>query len=383
MSVSFFQIPDTLIGNVPQTAARGQKTQMCNWILEHPTPKVPETNSTLDQTQIDLLMTAIDTHYLSMTEVANIWQNGDAEKGQSAVNDVVIDIMNSFIRFVREFSKEYKKLTEAAYSKDESIVSDKLTRIQRLLETVINTSKGSVTAVKNYEDDLAEVQDDFNKDYDRVITEVGKVSEIITGLKECIDDLQENISENNSEVLNTFLDTSGKDIEQGVVMFTSAETGDLGGVVSAGVQMGVAYVEGLEKTIQLNEKTLDDILKIRKLSMQVNEDEVILTALVNIGTMLMTLGGKQGIKLNIISDIVDYWNAMASGIASLLENHPDNLSGQIDTIGFSPETEKYKDPAFPPWNVILPLKKASTAFEKLLDLEPQTFGNDTKFKALK
>jgi hypothetical protein len=382
MSASYFRLTDGLIGNVPQAAAQGQNTMISNWILENPIPTIPKTNSTLDSEQIALLITAIDIHYRNAIKASNTWQNGDATKDQPAINDLVIDVLNGFVHFTQQFPESYKKIIKSAYHKDEKELKNQLTRTQRLLEQLINGANGTITAIKNYERDLVADQADFNKDYDHIMSEIGDVSKVITGLKTSITSLQQDIENNNSEVLNTFIDTLGTELVQGTSLFTSAASEDVGGAVSAGVQMGVALIEGIIKTIQLNEKTLADIKKIRTLSMEVDEDDVILTVLVNIGTKLVGLGGEQGIQLNIIGDIINYWSTMSSGINDLLENHANDLSSQIDIVNYSPETEHFRNPVFPPWNVILPIEKASTTFSRILKLTPEVFDNDTNFGPL-
>ena len=122
---------------------------------------------------------------------------------------------------------------------------------------------------------------------------------------------QNNIAENNAEVLNSFLDTAGTEIEQGVALAGAVAEENPGEAVSAGVQMGVASIKGLVKIIELNDKTLNDLLAIRELKKQISEDEVILVVLLNIGTMLASLGATRGLPLNIIGDIIDYWAQLA------------------------------------------------------------------------
>ena len=382
MSNSIFRLPDALIGNVPQAAAQGQNTLISNWILENPTPTIPETNGTLTAAQIQLLITKIDSHYANAIKAAKVWQNGDSVTNQPAINDEVIDVLNGFVHFSKQFSVQYKKIVEVAYKKDNVELKNQLRRTQRLLEQLINGANGTITSVKNYEEALSSDIADFNNDYTQVMAEVGVVSNEIKTLKTSISNLQKNISDNNREVLNTFIDTAGTELIQGTAMFASAATENGGGVVSAGVQMGVAYVKGIVKTIQLNEKTLEDIKTIRKVGLQVGEDEIILVVLVNIGTRLIALGGDQGIKLDIIKDIVNYWSNLSNGISGLLASDSKDLSSQINTVNFSPETEHYRNPVFPPWNVILPVEKVAKTFKNLINLTTETFGNDTKFEAL-
>jgi len=382
MNISFFQLPDSLVGNTSQAAAMGQNTIISNWILENPIPKIPSKNNTLNTEEIVLLKKTIDLHYANATKAAKYWQEGDSTIAQSAINDLVTDVLTGFEYFSQHFSIEYKKIIENAYNKNEKELKDHLNRLLGILQTLINKTNGTKTAIKNYEEMLANYQSDFNKDYENIISEIGTVSDVITSLKTQISCLQKDIKDNDSELLNTFIDTTEKELVQGACLFTSLASEDAGGIVSAGVQMGIADVKGIVKTIQLNKKTLGYIRNIRKLSLEVNEDEVILMVLVNVGTRLVSLGGTKDLKLDIIIDIINYWSDMSSGIINLLQNHPHDLCSQINTVNFSPTTEKFENPAYPPWNVIFPLEKAVKVFNNVLNMNYTVFENDTKFEAL-
>lgn len=382
MTASFFTVPETLIANRPQAAALNRNTSISNFLLENPKPKIPKTNSTLNQKQIQLLVSAIDQHYKNASANARVWLYGHPETSQSSLKDQIVDFFSEFNRFQDHISIEYKKIVEDAYYKKERDLKEQLQRVQRIVSEASSKTRGTSESVKNYEKELQAAQKNFQSDEEKIEKEVGEISDVTKELKSRIKALHQKISQNDSDVLKTFLETGGKEIEQGALLFTSAATEDYGTAVVAGVTMGVAYGEGLAKVIQLNESTLHDIEKIRNLSMKVNADNVVMTELTNIGTMLVNLGGAEGFDLRIVHEIADYWDNMASGIDRLLQQHDGNLSDQIDTTNFSPSNEGQRDPAFPPWNVIIPIERTSQVFQRFLTMQPTTFDNNTKFGGL-
>ena len=382
MTANIFDLPDVLVAHTIQSTAYGQNTQTANQLLAMARLSVPAANATLSHEQIDLIMVAVDKHFDTATQIATQWEAGDPLLESKPVKDEVANVFYGFERFARHMDAEYKTLIEAAYAKDEDLVTDKLKRLKSILEILLADNKGASTSVSDYQSSLASALSDFNADYKNVLAEVGNVSAAISGLKSKISSLQDNIAENNAAVLDAFLDTAGTEIEQGVAMAGSAAEENVAGVASAGVQMGVAYVKGLVKVIELNEKTLEDLLEIRKLGKQVGQDEVILLALMNIGTMLASLGATRGLQLDIVDNIMSYWAQLDDNIASILQNHEDDPASQIDVTNFSPETESQQNPAFPPWNVLAPTDRAARVFNKVMSLKPNVFDDKTKFEKL-
>ncbi|RSZ60516.1 hypothetical protein HF313_19465 [Massilia atriviolacea] len=382
MTVNIFDLPDPLVAHVVQVTAYGQNTQTANVLLEMAKPALPPANATLSQEQLTLIMSMIDTHFDSATNIATQWEVGNALLSSSAVKDLVQDTVLAFSRFARHMDQEYGTLIACAYNKDEAGVLNELTRFKGLLEEILAGVKGAATSVSDYESALGAALAAFNKDFDRVLAEVGTVSTVIGSLQAKVASLQDNIAENNAAVLDTFIDTAGTEIEQGVTLAGAAAEENVGGVVSAGVQMGVAYVKGLVKVIELNDKTLQDLLDIRTLGTQIGQDEVILVTLLNIGTMLSSLGATQGLQLNVVGDVIGYFTQLDQDIDTLLKQHTGNLAAQIDTSNYSPATVGAENPAFPPWNVLAPVDRAARVFDKVMSLQATTFDDSTEFAAL-
>ncbi|MCH8619549.1 hypothetical protein [Undibacterium sp. TS12] len=382
MTVNIFDVPDKLVAHVVQATAYGQNTQTANLLLESAKPAVPQANSTLNKEQLALIMNAIDTHFDSAQQIATQWEVGDPLVETAAIKDNVQGALLAFARFGQHMDLEYGNLIKAAYNKDEAGVQNELRRFKGILEELLAENKGAETSISEYETSLAAALSAFNTDFDKVLAEVGTVATAISGLKDKIASLQGNIAENNAAVLNTFIDTAGTEIEQGVTIAGAAAEENISGIVSAGVQMGVAYVKGLIKIIELNDKTLQDLLDIRKLGTEIGEDEVILVTLLNIGTMLTSLGATRGLQLTVVSDVIDYFTQLDESIDSLLKDHAGNLSAQIDTTNYSPATVGLKNPAFPPWNVIVPVDRAARVFQKVMSLEPTIFDDKTQFASL-
>ena len=382
MTVNIFDLPDALVAHVVQVSAYGQNTQTANVLLGMAKPSAPPANATLDQDQLTLIMNAIDTHFDNATAIATQWETGNALSEANAVKDDVQNTLQAFIRFGQHMDREYATLISAAYDKDDAGVLNELARFKGVLEELLAEIKGSETAVADYQTALAAALAAFNQDFDRVLAEVGAVSAVVSQLRSSIASLQDNIADNNAAVLDTFIDTAGTEIEQGVTLAGAAAEENAGGVISAGVQMGVAYVKGLVKVIELNEKTLQDLEAIRKLGTQIGEDELILVALLNIGTMLSSLGATQGLQLTVVSDVIDYFTQLDASIAGLIADQTGSLSAQIDTTNYSPATVNARNPAFPPWNVLDPVDRAARVFQKVMSLLPTTFDDDTRFAAL-
>jgi hypothetical protein len=382
MPSNIFDVPDALIAHVVQATAYGQNTQTANQLLSMARPKAPPANATLSQQQIDLIMVAIDTHFDNATSLATQWEAGNPLLEANSIKDQVTGVFHGFQRFARHMDVEYKVLIEAAYANNNGHVADKLRRLKGTLAILLAENKGAKTSVAEYQSQLADALSVFERDYQNVLSELGTVSGAINGLKVKIESLQNNIAENNAEVLNSFLDTAGTEIEQGVALAGAVAEENPGEAVSAGVQMGVASIKGLVKIIELNDKTLNDLLAIRELKKQISEDEVILVVLLNIGTMLASLGATRGLPLNIIGDIIDYWAQLDDHITLLLQQHPNDLVAQIDITNFSPATEDDKNPAFPPWDILQPLDRAARVFNKILTLQPTIFGDNTQFTKL-
>lgn len=382
MTVNIFDLSDSFVANVVQASAYGQNTQTANQLLRMAKPSVPATNGTLSQEQITLIMTAIDAHFDTATKIARQWEIGDPLTETAAVKDSVVNTLMGFSRFAQHMDSEYGTLIKGAFEKDDTVVLSKLKRFKSVLEVLIAENKGAKTTVAAYESGLSEALDAFNGDYKNVLSEVGTVSAAISKLHEKVSSLQDNIAENNAAVLDTFIETAGTEIEQGVAVAGGVASEDPAEVVSAGVQMGVAYVKGLVKVIELNKKTLDDLLEIRKLGQEIGEDEVILMVLTNIGTMLASLGATKGLQLQIVGDVVDYLSNLDQAIDQLIKSHKGDLSAQIDTTNYSPATVGSHNPAFPPWNVLDPMDRAARVFGKVIALMPTVFDDDTKFAEL-
>lgn len=382
MTANIFNVPDALVAHVIQSTAYGQNTQTANQVLEMATPSVPPANATLSQEQIDLIMVAVQKHFDTATGIATQWEMGNPLVETKPVKDEVTGVLLGFERFAQHMDMEYQTLIEAAYAKNQDLVADKLRRLKGILEILLAENNGALTSVNAYQTALAGALSDFEADYKNVLAEVGTVSAAISGLKSKIGSLQDNIAENNAAVLDTFLDTAGTEIEQGVAVAGAAAEENVGGVVSAGVQMGVAYVKGLVKVIELNNKTLDDLLEIRNLGKQVGQDEVILVVLMNIGTMLASLGATRGLQLDIVGDVMSYWAQLDDGIATILQDHADDPASRIDVTNFSPETEDSRNPAFPPWNVLGPVDRVARVFNKVMSLTPTIFDDKTQFVEL-
>lgn len=382
MTVNIFDVPDTLAAHVFQATAYGQNTQTANVLLTMAKPSTPQPNSTLNQEKLILIMTAIDKHFDNTTEIATQWEIGDPLVETAAIKDCVQNALLAFIRFGQHMDQEYGSLIEAAYNKDETGVLNELTRFKGILEELLAENKGAGISVTEYENSLTSALSEFNEDYKNVLAEVGTVGTAISGLKSKISNLQDNIAENNAAVLDTFIETAGTEIEQGVTIAGAAAEENVGDAVSAGVQMGVAYVKGLTKVIELNQKTLQDLLDIRELGTEIDEDEVILVALLNIGTMLTSLGATKGLQLAVVEDVINYFTQLDENIDQLLKDHPGNLAAQIDTTNYSPATVESKNPAFPPWNVLGPIDRAARVFQKIISLQPTTFDDNTTFELL-
>lgn len=382
MSVNIFDLPDALVAHVVQSTAYGQNTQMANRLLGMAKPAVPAANGTLSQEQITLIMTAIDAHFDTATKIARQWEIGDPLTETAAVKDSVVNTLMGFSRFAHHMDSEYGTLIKGAYDKDETVVLSKLQRFKSVLEVLIAENKGAKTTVAAYESSLSAALDAFNSDYKNVLSEVGTVSAAISKLHDKVGSLQDNIADNNAEVLDTFIETAGTEIEQGVVVAGGVASEDPAAVVAAGVQMGVAYVKGLVEVIELNEKTLQDLLEIRKLGLQIGQDEVILMVLTNIGTMLASLGAIKGLQLQIVGDVVDYLTDLDQAIDQLIKTHQGDLAAQIDTTNYNPATVGSHNPAFPPWNVLDPMDRAARVFDKAISLTPTVFDDDTQFAEL-
>lgn len=381
MSANIFDIPDPLVAQVTQASALGQNTLIANRLLENPVPQINTDNGTLDKAQIALVVDAIDTHYTNAVEIAGQWQQSDPVSGLGSVRDLVVTTLQEFERFAQHVQAEYGKLVQAAYEKDETRVTSELERFKSIIEMVLANTKGAKTAVQNYQNALDTALQTFDDDFPRVLAQVGAAADKIGQLKAKISSLESDIAANNAAVINTVIDTAGTELVQGVTLASKAAAEDLGGTILAGVQMGVAYVKGLKKVIELNQKTLDDILAIRKAGLSIGEDELILVQLMNIGTMLSGLGATRGLSLDIVGDIIDWWDAMDTAIGNVLQQG-GAPSGQIDTTNYSPATVDRKNPDFPPWNVILPTEHASVVFDKVMTVTPMVFDDDTVFEVL-
>jgi len=382
MTVNIFDVPDQLVAQVVQATAYGQNTQTANVLLETAKPTIPAPNATLNQAQLNLIMSAIDTHFDNATQIATQWEVGDPLVETVAIKDSVQNTLAALCRFAEHMDLEYPSLISNAYNKNEAGVLDQLNRFKGVLEELLAGIKGAATSVTEYETALAAALAAFNKDFDAVLSELGTVASVIGNLRAKIASLQDDIAENNAAVLSTFIDTAGTEIEQGVTLVGAAAEEDVGDLLSAGVQMGIAYVKGLIKTIELNEKTVQDLLDIRQLGTEIGEDELVLMQLLNIGTMLSSLGATKGLQLDVVGEIIDYFNRLDEGIDTLIKDHAGNLSAQIDTTNYSPATVGDKNPAFPPWNVIAPIDRAARVFQTIISLQPTIFDNDTRFVAL-
>ena len=382
MTVNIFDVPDQLVAQVVQATAYGQNTQTANVLLETAKPTIPAPNATLNQAQLNLIMSAIDTHFDNATQIATQWEVGDPLVETVAIKDSVQNTLAALCRFAEHMDLEYPSLISNAYNKNEAGVLDQLNRFKGVLEELLAGIKGAATSVAEYETALAAALAAFNKDFDAVLSELGTVASVIGNLRAKIASLQDDIAENNAAVLSTFIDTAGTEIEQGVTLVGAAAEEDVGDLLSAGVQMGIAYVKGLIKTIELNEKTVQDLLDIRQLGTEIGEDELVLMQLLNIGTMLSSLGATKGLQLDVVGEIIDYFNRLDEGIDTLIKDHAGNLSAQIDTTNYSPATVGDKNPAFPPWNVIAPIDRAARVFQTIISLQPTIFDNDTRFVAL-
>lgn len=382
MTVNIFDVPDQLVAHVVQATAYGQNTQTANVLLETAKPTIPAPNATLNQDQLNLIMGAIDTHFDNATQIATQWESGDPLVETVAIKDSVQNTLLALCRFAEHIDLEYPTLISNAYNKNEAGLLDQLNRFKGVLEELLADIKGAATSVTEYQTALAAALAAFNKDFDTVLAEVGKVASVISGLRAKIASLQENIAENNAAVLSTFIDTAGTEIEQGVTLVGAAAEEDVGDMLSAGVQMGIAYFKGLIKTIELNEKTVQDLLDIRQLGTEIGEDELVLMQLLNIGTMLSSLGATKGLQLDVVGEIIDYFNQLDESIDTLIKEHAGNLSAQIDITNYSPVTVGDKNPAFPPWNVIAPLDRAARVFQTIVSLQPTIFDNSTRFVPL-
>lgn len=382
MTVNIFDVPDQLVAHVVQATAYGQNTQTANVLLETAKPTIPAPNATLNQDQLNLIMGAIDTHFDTATQIATQWESGDPLVETVAIKDSVQNTLLALCRFAEHMDLEYPTLISNAYNKNEAGLLDQLNRFKGVLEELLADIKGAATSVAEYQTALAAALAAFNKDFDTVLAEVGKVASVISGLRAKIASLQENIAENNAAVLSTFIDTAGTEIEQGVTLVGAAAEEDVGDMLSAGVQMGIAYFKGLIKTIELNEKTVQDLLDIRQLGTEIGEDELVLMQLLNIGTMLSSLGATRGLQLDVVGEIIDYFNQLDESIDTLIKEHAGNLSAQIDITNYSPVTVGDKNPAFPPWNVIAPLDRAARVFQTIVSLQPTIFDNSTRFVPL-
>lgn len=382
MTVNIFDVPDQLVAHVVQATAYGQNTQTANVLLETAKPTIPAPNATLNQDQLNLIMNAIDAHFDNATQIATQWELGDPLVETVAIKDSVQNTLLGLCRFAEHMELEYPNLISNAYNKNEAGLLDQLNRFKGVLEELLAGIKGAATSVTEYQTALAAALAAFNKDFDTVLAEVGKVASAISGLRAKIASLQDNIAENNAAVLSTFIDTAGTEIEQGVTLVGAAAEEDVGDMLSAGVQMGIAYFKGLIKTIELNEQTVQDLLDIRQLGGEIGQDELVLMQLLNIGTMLSSLGATKGLQLDVVGEIIDYFNQLDESIDTLIKDHAGKLSAQIDTTNYSPVTVGDKNPAFPPWNVIAPLDRAARVFQTIIALQPTIFDNSTKFVPL-
>ncbi len=389
MNANIFDLPDALVAHRVQATAYGQNSLTANQLLTTAVPSAPPPNETIPAATLSLIMGAIDLHFKTAQSMASIWETGDPVAGGAPVKDDVLTALESFSRFSARMAIEYPALVAAAYEGDNPAVTTSLINLKRIIEILIAENKGAKASVASYQAGLSKALAAFSTDFDRVLTEVGTVSSAITGLQNSIASLQADIAANNAAVLDTFLSTAATEVRQGA---TIAQAGAKAGVgedpsaalegISAGVEMGIAFGEGLEAIIKLNEKTLQDLLQIRKLGLEVGEDELVLTTLINIGSLLTSLGATTGLELDIVGDIVNYFGQLDNDIAAILRDHGDDPSAQIDTTNYTPGTVSLHNPSFPPWNVLDPLARTSKVFNLVIDLEPTVFADKTVFAAL-
>jgi len=379
MSKIEFSLPDAVIGGRAQVAALAQNQSISNQLLTSAAPKVPSSNSKLTKAQITLILTAIDKNFEHARSAAQKWQGADGGKG---VQELLIDVFTRFVSFSKHMEVEYKALVERAYAKDDGGVKDHLGRIAGVLDEINSGVSGTLTQLESYQTDLRTQLEAFSHEYSAIVAQVGAVATTIEQLNSEVGALRDNVAANNTEVLNTYLDVAGTEIEQGVAAFSNAATEDIGGFSASVAQMGIAAVKGGVKVIELNEASLASLRKVRELSLEIGEDEVILAALVNIGALLISLSGTQGIKLDIVPAILGYWTDLESSIRQVLRNPPKDLYTVVDTINFNPATEPDENPDLPPWNVILPIKTTARAFENVMALGMKVFSDSTQFGQL-
>src|SRR5471032_1095179 len=155
MTVNIFDVPDQLVAQVVQATAYGQNTQTANVLLETAKPTIPAPNATLNQAQLNLIMSAIDTHFDNATQIATQWEVGDPLVETVAIKDSVQNTLAALCRFAEHMDLEYPSLISNAYNKNEAGVLDQLNRFTGVLEELLAGIKGAETSVAEYETALA------------------------------------------------------------------------------------------------------------------------------------------------------------------------------------------------------------------------------------